>query len=43
MPRPKTHDERQQIINRMIGLVNDAGRVTTGDDVAKFGLHRSTA
>jgi len=24
-------------------LVNEAGRVTTGDVVAKFGLHRTTA
>ena len=43
MPRPKTHSERTLIIQRIIRMVNEAGRVTTADVVAKFGLHRTTA
>ncbi|QLA09049.1 DUF977 family protein [Enterobacter ludwigii] len=43
MPRPKTHEERTLIINRIIGLVKEQGRITTKDVVAMFDLHRSTA
>lgn len=43
MPRPKTHEERTLIINRIIALVNEQGRITTKDVVAMFDLHRSTA
>lgn len=43
MPRPKTHEERALIINRIIALVKEQGRITTKDVVAMFDLHRSTA
>lgn len=43
MPKPKTHIERTLIIQRIISLVNENGRLTTSDVVAKFGLHRTTA
>ncbi|EPC4330620.1 DUF977 family protein [Enterobacter ludwigii] len=43
MPRPKTHDERTRIINRIIELVKEHGRITTKDVVAMFDLHRTTA
>lgn len=43
MPKPKTHIERTQIIQRIISLVYENGRLTTRDVVAKFGLHRTTA
>lgn len=43
MPKPKTHIERTLIIQRIISLVNEGGRLTTHDVVAKFGLHRTTA
>lgn len=43
MPRPKTHEERTLIINRIIALVKEQGRITTKDVVAMFDLHRSTA
>ena len=43
MPRPKTHEERARIINRIIELVKEHGRITTKDVVAMFGLHRVTA
>lgn len=43
MPRPKTHEERTVIINRIIELVKEKGRITTKDVVAMFNLHRSTA
>lgn len=43
MPRPKTHEERTVIINRIIELVKEQGRITTKDVVAMFNLHRTTA
>ncbi len=43
MPRPKTHSERTLIIQQIISLVNENGRMTTADVVAKFDLHRTTA
>lgn len=43
MARKKTDKERTQIINRIIELVNEQGRIKTNDVVAMFGLHRSTA
>lgn len=43
MPRPKTHEERSQIINRIIELAKGQGRITTKDVVAMFDLHRTTA
>ena len=43
MPRPKTHEERTVIINRIIELVKEQGRITTKDVVVIFNLHRSTA
>lgn len=43
MPRPKTHEERTLIINRIITLVKEQGRITTKDVIAMFDLHRSTA
>ena len=43
MPKPKTHDERTRIINRIIELVKEHGRITTKDVVAMFDLHRTTA
>lgn len=36
MPRPKTHDERARIINRIIELVKEHGRIRTKDVVAVF-------
>lgn len=29
MPKPKTHDERTRIINRIIEMVKEHGRITT--------------
>lgn len=43
MPRPKTHEERTVIINRIIELVKELGRIMTKDVVAMFNLHRTTA
>ncbi|MEH4931572.1 DUF977 family protein [Enterobacter cloacae] len=43
MPKPKTHDERIRIINRIIELVKEHGRITTKEVVAMFNLHRTTA
>lgn len=43
MPRPKTHEERTVMINRIIELVKEQGRFTTKDVVAMFNLHRTTA
>lgn len=43
MPRPKTHEERTVMINRIIELVKEHGRITTNDVVAMFDLHRTTA
>lgn len=42
MPRPKTHEERTVMINRIIELVKEQGRITTKDVVAMFNLHRTT-
>ena len=38
MPRPKTHDERTRIINRIIKLVKEQGRIMTKDVVVMFNL-----
>ncbi|WP_320726009.1 DUF977 family protein [Enterobacter ludwigii] len=43
MARKKTHKERTLIINRIIELVKEQGRITTKDVIAMFDLHRSTA
>ncbi|EOZ1417358.1 TPA: DUF977 family protein [Enterobacter hormaechei subsp. hoffmannii] len=43
MARKKTDKERALIINRIIELVKEQGRITTNDVVAMFGLHRTTA
>lgn len=43
MARKKTDKERILIINRIIELVKEQGRITTNDVVAMFGLHRTTA
>lgn len=43
MARKKTDIERTLIINRIIELVKEQGRVTTNDVVAMFSLHRTTA
>ncbi|ABV13026.1 DUF977 family protein [Enterobacter hormaechei] len=43
MARKKTDKERTLIINRIIELVKEQGRITTNDVVAMFGLHRTTA
>lgn len=43
MPRPKTHEESTVIINRIIELVKEQGRITTKNVVAMFKLHRTTA
>ena len=43
MPRPKSHNERVQIIARIIELVNKHSRITTKEVVAIFDLHRTTA
>lgn len=43
MARKKTYKERTQIIDRIIELVKEQGRITTNDVVAMFGLHRTTA
>lgn len=43
MARKKTDKERTLIINRIIELVKEQGRITTNDVVAIFGLHRTTA
>lgn len=43
MPRPKTHSERSLIIQQIISLVKENGRMTTADVVEKFDLHRTTA
>ncbi|HHA1471613.1 TPA: DUF977 family protein [Enterobacter kobei] len=42
MPRPKTHEERTVIINRIIELVKELGHIMTKDVVAMFNLHRTT-
>ncbi len=34
MARPKTHSERMIILERIIGLVKEQGRITTNDVVA---------
>ncbi|KMJ39106.1 DNA-binding protein [Salmonella enterica subsp. enterica serovar Typhimurium] len=38
-----THSERMIILERIIGLVKEQGRITTNDVVAIFGVHRTTA
>ncbi|HFJ0970188.1 TPA: DUF977 family protein, partial [Salmonella enterica] len=38
MARPKTHSERMIILERIIGLVKEQGRITTNDVVAMFGV-----
>lgn len=43
MPQPKTYEERTVMINRIIELVKEQGRITTKDVVAMFNLHRTTA
>lgn len=43
MTRPKTHEERTVMINRIIELGKEQGRITTRDIVAMFNLHRTTA
>ncbi|MEX1839142.1 DUF977 family protein [Enterobacter cloacae] len=43
MARKKTDQERIVIINRIIELVKEHGRITTKDVVAMFDLHRTTA
>lgn len=43
MPRPKTHEARTVMINRIIELVKEHGCITTKDVVATFNLHRTTA
>ncbi|VUC87053.1 DNA-binding protein [Salmonella sp. NCTC 11881] len=43
MARPKTQSERMIILERIIGLVKEQGRITTNDVVAIFGVHRTTA
>lgn len=43
MPRPKTHEERVVMINRIIELVKEQVRITTKDVVAMFNLYRTTA
>ncbi|CQR76786.1 DUF977 family protein [Enterobacter hormaechei] len=43
MARKKTDKERALIINRIIELVKEQGRITKNDVVAMFGLHRTTA
>lgn len=40
MARPKTHSERMIILERIIGLVKEQGRITTNDVVAIFGVNR---
>lgn len=39
MPRPKTHDERIRIINRIIDLMKEHGRITTKNVVAMFDVN----
>ncbi len=43
MARPKTQSERMIILERIIGLVKEQGRITTNDVVAIFGVHRTSA
>ena len=43
MPRPKTHEERTVIVNRIIELLKEQGRITTKDVVAMFNLQRIPA
>ncbi len=43
MARKKTDQERIVIINRIIELVKENGRITTKDVIAMFDLHRTTA
>ncbi|WP_284070728.1 DUF977 family protein [Enterobacter hormaechei] len=43
MPRPKTHEERTVMINRIIEQVKEKVRIMTEDVVAMFNLHRTTA
>lgn len=43
MSRPKTHQERTLIIDRLTELVNGHGHITTRDTVMLFGIHRTTA
>lgn len=42
MARPKTHSERMIILERIIGLVKEQGRITTNDVVAMFGVRLIT-
>ncbi len=43
MGRKKSHEERTQIITRIIELVRERGRMTTRDVVTTLGLHENTA
>lgn len=43
MPRPKTHEERTVIINRIIELVKEQGCIMRKDVFAMFNLYRTTA
>ncbi|MNC27370.1 hypothetical protein D3C75_755400 [compost metagenome] len=43
MARPKNHSERTLIIQRIISLVSEYGRITTNDVMDLFGLCRNTA
>ncbi|MCU6366187.1 DUF977 family protein [Enterobacter quasiroggenkampii] len=43
MPRPKTHEERTEMISRIIELVKKQGRITTKDIVEMFDPYRTTA
>ena len=43
MSRPKTHEERTLIIQRIINQVKECGRITTSDVMDLFGLCRNTA
>jgi DeoR/GlpR family transcriptional regulator of sugar metabolism len=43
MARPKTHQERTQIIAWIIEMVKKHGRITTKEVVGMFDLHRTTA
>ncbi|HIE1437081.1 TPA: DUF977 family protein [Enterobacter hormaechei] len=43
MPRPKTHEERTVIINRIIELAKEQGRIMTKDIIAMLNLYQTTA
>ncbi|HFS7480467.1 TPA: DUF977 family protein [Enterobacter roggenkampii] len=43
MPRPKTHEERTVMINRIIELGKEQGRITMKDIVEMFDPYRTTA